>query len=367
MKIVYISNSYIPSREANSMNVMNMCDAFHELGHEVILYAPDATFAVSNDIEDIYSYYGVSENIKIKKLWYPNISGKPFIYAGVVYRNLKRDKPDFIVGRSVHGIFSASLLKIPFTFDSHGPIWGAGKLAEYLFDKVMRSPSFLKLTTNSRSLRDIYVEKYPSIAPKISVAHNGAKEYDNSIVELPGQNKTKIGYFGHLYPGRGIELIIALASKFPNLDFIVVGGTEEDIVLRKQEVSNFTNLFFLGFVAPNKVYQYRNSCDVLLAPYQRDVMVARGRVNTAKYMNPIKLFEYLQSGKPIIASDMPAIREVLNNDNAILVNPEMIEEWENAIRQVLCHPEEMIRISTNAKNEFSNKYTWQARANKMLP
>jgi UDP:flavonoid glycosyltransferase YjiC (YdhE family) len=65
MKIVYISNSIIPSRTANSIHVMKMCQAFADNGHEVVLLAPDRYKEYENGVNDVYEYYGVRESFFI--------------------------------------------------------------------------------------------------------------------------------------------------------------------------------------------------------------------------------------------------------------------------------------------------------------
>lgn len=366
MKIVYISNSYIPSSEANSMNVMNMCNAYIELGYEVILYTPKAKFAIDSTIKDIHGFYGVSQEIVIKRLSYPNIPGKPYIYAFCVWCNLRSDMPDYVIGRSVHGVYMASLLRIPFTFDSHGPVWGAGKLAEKLFRNMIIKRSFKRMTTNSRALKDIYLERYPQLGEQIEVAHNGSKIYDESKAELPGHNSIKVGYFGHLYKGRGIDILLQLSEKFLQVDFIIVGGTEKDIHYWNQKILSSNNVFFLGFISPAIVYKYRNACDILVAPYQRKVIVARGRIDSAEYMNPIKLFEYLSASKAIIASNLPPIKEILNSENSILVEPDVLSDWIKALAILVENNDLRIKISKNAKRDFLNNYTWIQRAKKLI-
>ena len=81
MKILYISKSIIPSRSANSIHVMKMCQALSENGHKVILLAPDIKSKYENNIYDIYEYYGVKKNFEIKRLWHPNYKIGSIIYT----------------------------------------------------------------------------------------------------------------------------------------------------------------------------------------------------------------------------------------------------------------------------------------------
>ncbi len=80
MKILYISKSIIPSRTANSIHVMKMCQAFSENDHEVTLLAPDRKNEYEKKVNDIYEYYGIKKNFHIKKLGSPNIKGGVFFY-----------------------------------------------------------------------------------------------------------------------------------------------------------------------------------------------------------------------------------------------------------------------------------------------
>ena len=80
MKILYISKSSIPSRTANSIHVMKMCQAFADNGHEVVLLAPDIKNRVEKGVQDLHNYYGVKKNFKIKKLWHPDLKWGAILY-----------------------------------------------------------------------------------------------------------------------------------------------------------------------------------------------------------------------------------------------------------------------------------------------
>ena len=85
MRILYISKSIIPSRTANSIHVMKMCQAFAENGHEVVLLAPDRKQRYEKNINDIYDYYGVKKSFNIKKLIYPNLKGGVLFYTLAIF------------------------------------------------------------------------------------------------------------------------------------------------------------------------------------------------------------------------------------------------------------------------------------------
>ena len=100
MKIIYISKSIIPSRAANSIHVMKMCQAFADNGHKVVLLAPDLKNYYEKNINDIYEYYGVRKNFEIKKLFHPSNRIGAFIYTLAIFLYLFfRKRPDLVYGR----------------------------------------------------------------------------------------------------------------------------------------------------------------------------------------------------------------------------------------------------------------------------
>ena len=82
---LYISNSIIPSRTANSIHVMKMCQALANNGHEVIFLAPDNKNEQKKNIENIYEFYAVEKNFEIKRLSYPFINSGTLFYIIDIY------------------------------------------------------------------------------------------------------------------------------------------------------------------------------------------------------------------------------------------------------------------------------------------
>ena len=100
MKILYISKSIIPSRSANSIHVMKMCQAFSENGHQVVLLAPEIKNKYEANIKDIYNYYGVKKNFKIKKLWHPNLKFGAILYTlSIFFYLILNKKFSLVYGR----------------------------------------------------------------------------------------------------------------------------------------------------------------------------------------------------------------------------------------------------------------------------
>jgi glycosyltransferase involved in cell wall biosynthesis len=171
---------------------------------------------------------------------------------------------------------------------------------------------------------------------------------------------------GHLYPGRGIETILECARRLVEVDFIVVGGNASDVKWWRNQ-TDLANVTFLGHRPHSQVTDIYESFDVVLAPYQRKVMVAGGRTDTSRWMSPLKIFEYMASGAATVASDLPVLREVLRHEeNALLVDPEDMEGWEEAVCRLLDDRALHGRITSTALRQVTESYTWPARARLVL-
>ena len=371
MKILYISKSIIPSRTANSIHVMKMCQAFAENGNEVVLLAPNLKDKYEPGVNDIYQYYGVKKNFEIKKLWHPDIIGGAIIYTLFIFFYLLFSKNfNLVYGRFLHGCYVATFLKNRVIFESHESIFDMNKLRYFVFKKLVKGKSFEKLIVISKALKNIYLKKDFLRNIKIQVAHDGADKVDDlqDKVKLFGNEENlKVGYVGHLYRGRGIYTIIECAKKINNMTFHLVGGLKKDIEYWKSysEKINLKNIYFYGFVSPREAIKYKNTFDIFLAPYEKKVSVFGGDfTDTSKFMSPLKIFEYMSHNKPMIASDFPVIREVLNEKNSILVDCDDIDGWVSSINK-LKDINERQAIASQSLKDFSN-FSWKNRASHVI-
>ncbi len=371
MKILYISNSIIPSRTANSIHVMKMCQAFADNGHQVVLLAPNNKNKYEKGVDDVFDYYGVRKNFKIKKLWYPDLkSGTIFYTLAVLIYLLINKKFDLVYGRFLHGCYFATLLKSETIFESHAPIYEEHKFTKKIFNLLIKSKYLKKLIVISQALKNMYLENTNLKTNNIDVIHDGADQVIDlsKKANLKGKKgNLKVGYVGHLYKGKGIEIIESIANKVSNdIEFHIIGGIEKDIIQWKQKIQN-KNVFFYGYVPHKEVSDYINSLDVCLLPNQRVVLAhgaIGGGINISGYTSPLKLFEYMSHNKAIIASDLPVLREVLNEKNSLLVEHDNTKSWIDKIELLKTLPERQ-KISYQAFKDFY-EYTWKNRAKKII-
>ncbi|MFW6053004.1 MAG: glycosyltransferase family 4 protein [Desulfosalsimonas sp.] len=368
MKIAYVApySSNFPSRDANSIHMMHMCEAFAKIGHDVSLVISSRGAKQA----DIFEHYGINLCFSIRQLSVPQIKGKKALYCHQALMGTCRLKPDMVVGRSVHVCALAALWGLPVIYDAHAPVWEKSNLDYLAFQILRRSKKLLRMTTNSSALKYLCIQAGQQPRTEIVVANNGSSEFpgDEFPPSWPGRDGAfQVGYMGHLYSGRGVEIIIACAEQLPEMDFHIVGGHDRDIEHWKS-LTALPNLFFHGFVKHSEIHKYRNQCDVLLAPYMsRGVAMAGGSGDQSRYMNPIKIIEYMSTRKPIIASDLPVLREVLaDGRNALLCDPEDVSAWCYALKRLAEDAKLADRLARAAYGDFIQNYTWQARARRLI-
>jgi glycosyltransferase involved in cell wall biosynthesis len=99
-------------------------------------------------------------------------------------------------------------------------------------------------------------------------------------------------------------------------------------------------------------------------PYQKSISVSSGG-DTAQFASPMKVFEYLATGRAILSSDLPVLREVLSEKNAVLLPAEDTDAWERALRELVEDPERRELLAQQGREDAS-RYTWTERAKKSL-
>ena len=151
-----------------------------------------------------------------------------------------------------------------------------------------------------------------------------------------------------------------------NINFLIIGGNPSEVQYRQNQAKELgiANLVYIGFINNSDLPSYYDLADVLLMPYENQVSVSGGG-DTSAWMSPMKTYEYMITGKPIISSDLPALREVLNHHNSILVSPNSVEDWQSSIENALTNLPMAHKISETAKQDAKNN-TWDSRVNHIL-
>ncbi|MCB0393894.1 MAG: glycosyltransferase family 4 protein [Bdellovibrionales bacterium] len=363
LRIIYASSSVVPSKYANSVHTMRICQALSKVTDHITLIVPAFPRRREKTEKTVQDFYGVSGNFQIlRTLSFPKMTS--FFLAFRTCIEALKHKGSIVFSRDPVTAYVSSLLGIRTIFETHSPARLVKGLKGYFFRRAILSSNTISVVVISDALKDILVDEFDDeLEAKVVVAHDGA-----DVPILPAQSLSGIkraGYIGHLYQGRGIDVIVELAKRMPSVEFNIVGGRPEDVESWKSRVGNVANLVFWGFISPSETESFRAEMDVLLAPYQKTVFVESG-MNTAEWMSPLKVFEYMSSGRPIVISDLPVLREVLSENEALLVPPDSIGDWESAIRKLQDDLPFAQQIAKRSFEKLKNNFSWDKRVEHIL-
>jgi glycosyltransferase involved in cell wall biosynthesis len=196
--------------------------------------------------------------------------------------------------------------------------------------------------------------------------YHNLPDAENAREELGLNKGFTAGYAGHLYAGRGIDMLMDLAWRNPDVHFLWAGGEPEAVEFWRSRLqkAGLQNVKLLGFVPNERLPLVQAACDVLLMPYERKISVSSGG-DTAQFASPMKQFEYLASGRAIIASDLPVFREVLNEGNAVLLPPNDVAAWDQALNQLMADDSRRNSLAERAHRDAA-QYDWRDRARRLL-
>ncbi|MEK9164705.1 MAG: glycosyltransferase family 4 protein [Chloroflexota bacterium] len=388
MKLAYITNARIPSERANAMQTVQMCAAFAAAGAEVTLYHPARRNLPEFESVDLWDYYGVPRvftrvvvpcvdlfHLSGGRVWLerPIFILQAITFALALIRMIARSPADLYYSRDP---FALALMAVAMPSSRKRMFFEA-----HTFPATSAARAFRRWALNhiagtvaiSGALKELYADM--GLPPeKVIAAPDGvnlsrfaaqpSKADARRSLSLP-LDKRLIVYTGGLYAGRGLEELIVAVKELDAL-LVIVGGKDEAAARRLKDYAvkvGAANVRFEGHRPPTQVPLYLAAADVLAMPYSRRT-VAPGGVTT-DWMSPLKMFEYMAAGRPIVASDLPALREVLREDNALLVPPDDANALADGLRRLLADDSLASRLATQARRDVE-AYTWDNRARSIL-
>jgi glycosyltransferase involved in cell wall biosynthesis len=367
MKIVYLSDSMIPSRMANSVHVMKMCAAFATNGHDVVLHC----YRDSSNKADPFRFYDVPESFEIENILTSRVPGARRVMRMYSARALvsRLSDVDLIYGRDLYGMVAIKGASRSMIFEAHSPPESA--FERVLLGRLIRTPELRRLVVISEALRAEFHRIYPQLEPsKVLVAHDGADipsaNSKKTNHEWPGRpGVIQCGYVGSLLPGKGAETVAALAARLSEFDFHIIGGSTDQVAELRARF-NSSNLYLHGHVPHSSVPWHLNQLDIALFPMQDKVITSDGR-DIARWTSPLKLFEYMACKRSIIASDLPAISEIVENGkHALLIRPTDLNAWSKAIIRMAMDPSIREQMARTGYCHFCTHFTWKKRAEMIL-
>lgn len=365
LRLVYVHGSPVRAGAANSIQVVRMCSAFRRQGADIVLVVPRTQDALPTDRYP--EYFGPEARDLPVRLLRKLRRGSTIQYTAEAALQCRRERAGLVYTRSVVVAAATSLLGLPTVFEAHAPVKALGRLADLSLRIALRTRAFRGVVSISAALAAAMERDYPRLAGRQLVAHDGADvpEPGPDPEPRPGTARLKVGYLGQLYPGKGVELIARLATRSAH-EFRVLGGPEPLADEWRARAAS-DNLRFDGPIAPAEAAAALRTFDVLLAPYGTSVRGRNRKVDIAAWMSPLKIFEYMGSGRPMVASDLPVLREVLRDgENALLCPPEDAEAWAGALDRLAADPDLCRRLARTARRDLESRHSWDRRARSIL-
>ena len=372
MKIIYISASTIPSERANSIQVMKVCQAFARQGHEVTLLSPIGQKAAPG-WDDLVAHYGLTTPFELQFLPLQS-AWKRGDFAWKAVRKARSLGAELIYARALPPAVLGLLAGIPVVLEMHqlpggsfGPVW---------YRQFLQLPGRKRLVTITRSLKLALESKYRPVLPEsqVVVAPSGVdlERFDDLPDTETARSRLKLpsGWTvvcsGHMYAGRGMQLFAELAGRMPDVNFLWAGGTTQDVETWRIHIGagGLKNVTLTGFIPNSVLPLYQAAADALLIPYSSSFTNSGGE-NISAVSSPMKIFEYMAVGRVIVGSDLPVLREVLNESNSILCPPDDAGAWEQTLRALQADAGSGQLLADQARLDVE-KYSWEARCRMIL-
>lgn len=376
--IWYVTSLKIPTIWAHGVQMMKMCEAFAGAGAGVRLFAqrssvlpedPFLFYAVAHHFDITYVDRAQSVFEKIPTpyiLWFMNIIGFGRAFMGSA--KAEQALPDIVYCREYLLLFFLKKFGKPIFFEAHTP---PGFFARQILKKVLPLIAGIGVTTSyvKEELVRIGVP-----AQKIMVVPDGFSEDDFSAPKkLKDDLRRELGialdkkiimYVGHLFLWKGVYTLAEstrfIGNKIP-YEIVCIGGHEPDreAFLRFINANELKHIRVIPRQEYRRIISFLAAADIFVLPNSAREPISR------LYTSPIKLFEYMASARPIVASDLPSIRQILNEKTAVMVQPDDPKDLGRGIRVLLKHPSQGAALAQAALIQ-SKEYTWAKRAQNII-
>ena len=361
----------LPSDRAHAWQIMRMCHAFSQNDLMVTLFVPNRK---SDSDEDPFTYYNLPQSFTITKIpvldlfpvsWMPRKIAywvNTFTFNLGLLLKLGYLKKGSVYSRDPVSAFILGRFNPSFCYEVHD------SPKKTWLNKVMLN-GVNKLAVTNTWKKQKLMDDFGCDEHKMLIIHHGVdvEKYAHLPEKNEAHNKTGLSkgkryiiYTGHLFEWKGVYAL-ARSSRFLDEDteIVLVGGTKGDVEKMQQflDREQLTRVRLTGFKQRSDMLHYAACADVMVIP-------TSGQFNIGKYeSSPLKLFEYMAAGKPIVATDLPAIRDIVDESMVYFCEPDKPSHLSQMIKEALKDME-----TTKIQNalRFVKKNTWEARAKKII-
>lgn len=369
--LIHISPGSIPSRYAHTVQIMKMAEALSQQVRDFELLTSGDLLSILTRKKVALQEYGLHCRFPITRI--PMHVAKKYSLAdhycgGTLYYRLSAlycmmKSPSLIYVRTLAGIEIILKTGLPVLWEHHTI------LDERFFQNLSIYPNLLGIIATTTNLSDIAASG--GFSPDKILVEQNAVDLDNfepyrtkdearKRINLDS-NRPVVAYVGHLYERKGTSTILDIAKLMPSCDFVFVGGWVEDVKMLRETYTarKLDNVRLIGHISQPGLQDYFYAADILILP-------TSDHPDHTLMGSQLKLFEYMASRRPFVASALPSIKTVAKDGvNSLLAEPGNPSSFRNAIERLINDPDLGERLSRQAYEDVQH-YTWDKRAERIL-
>jgi len=380
MRLAYLDPHPVPDDCPEALQILYTADALGSIGVDVSLVTPRPRRALTAEnilgrpLEARVALHHLPD--PRRRWWFPTASNKPYYFmAARVLRHLGADVV-LVRNLTMADYLLRQVPQIPLVFETHElfaqtyreehphrhalerlKLRALEELERFVYQ---HAAGLLALTPMLLGdIRDVYGATAPG-----EIAPDGVDLRQARAPLTPSPDPTPmLLYLGSLHPWKGVAtLILAMKHVSRPAKLTIVGGSARRISeLRALALREGIGerVVFVGPVDPGKRFEWIHRADICLLALSPTSIGSR-------YTSPLKLFEYLAAGKPVVVSDLPSMRAVLQPDrHALLVENGNPLGFAQAIERLLTQPVLRERLGREAL-ALAREFTWEMRARRVL-
>ncbi len=361
-RLNYLANIRLPTDKAHGVQIMKACESFADLNVEVQLLVSDRYTSID---QDPFEYYQVKNSFIIKRIGVLDtvkFGRAGFLFETIIFslRSLVfvNSRPGLIYSRDEKVLFVIALFSNKkFIWESHDGLWNFA--ARFV---AKRSTGIVAV---SEGLKSFYInngvpsEKILAVSNGIDLekfADASPKEVSRKKLGIALNDKVAM-YIGRLDGWKGVGTLLKASTLLPeDIRVILIGGEAK---LIDELTITYPRVTFMGFRPYSELPDNQTAADVLIVP------------NTGKdpisvnFTSPLKLLAHMASGVPIIASDLPSIREIAGSDAVRYVPADDPDALASSIIEIFKDEDTRRFLAAKAKEKIL-KLTWNNRAKSIL-
>lgn len=380
--LLYLADIRFPLERANGIQTIETCHALARRGHRVVLRVRPDT---ADPPRDPFEFYGLPHhaNLQIETVDAPARPAgvRRGVYLATSWLRTVMGPWDVVLTRDLG--MAASLARVPraerpaLVYESHGfaPEVSAdltGMMSDAQEPSADKQERLLKrerlvwhradgYVTITRALAVELVQRF-GVRPRLALVPDGVRFDAAPPAHRRVPQNPVVAYAGHLYPWKGVDALLEAIARLPHVTGLIIGGHPGEADLDRcralaERLDIGDRVTFTGLLPHAEVGPAMAQADIVVLP-NLPLQISHA------YTSPLKLFEYMASGRPIVASDLPAIREVVDVDCAVLVAPGNPGALAEGIQRLVDDPSLGRRLAEVAARRVRD-YTWDARAEKL--